>query len=57
MVGGLMQYWHKDAPMGLMRAFYQQHRRTGFSQSLPASADGLQKFCNWKQYVNQQLYC
>lgn len=43
MVGGLMQYWHKDAPMGLMKAFYQQHRRTGFSQSLPASADGLQK--------------
>ena len=43
MVGGLMQYWHKDAPVGLMKAFYQQHRRTGFSQSLPASADGLQK--------------
>lgn len=46
MVGGLMQYWHKDTPGDLLLAFKQQYKRTNFSQTSNFDDTALERFFN-----------
>ncbi|MFZ6848702.1 hypothetical protein [Undibacterium sp. RuRC25W] len=52
MVGGLMQYWHKDAPGDLLAAFRKQYGRINFSQKSQFDETALERFFNLSAMID-----
>ena len=52
MVGGLMQYWHKDAPGDLLAAFRKQYGRINFSQKSNFDETALERFFNLSAMID-----
>jgi hypothetical protein len=52
MIGGLMQFWHKDTPADLLNAFKKQYGRINFSQNLPFDETSLERFFNLNAMID-----
>ena len=52
MVGGLMQYWHKDTPGDLLAAFKKQYGRINFSQRSNFDETSLERFFNLSAVID-----